>query len=107
MVAGPLATPVKTPDALTVIVRASEDCQPKSAVTSFVEPSLKVATALSWVELPIATTACDGVITTDSNVALAAPGNSAAALVAAAIFPVGLSEELATPAGRLIDPVAE
>jgi hypothetical protein len=55
----------------------------------------------------MATTGCDGVIAIDSNTALAAPGNAADELAAAASFPVGLSEEPAVLTGRLIDPVAE
>ena len=60
------------PEALAVMVRASDDCQPKSAVTSLTEPSLKVAIAFNWVVLPMATTGCEGVIVTDCNAALTA-----------------------------------
>src|ERR1700722_8823435 len=104
----PLATPASVPDPLAVMMRTSDDCQPKSAVTSLTEPSSKVATAFSWVVLPMATAGCDGVIATDSNVALAAPpAHSAAAPAGAATFPIGLSEVLAPPAGRLIPPLTE
>src|ERR1700747_2449278 len=107
MVAFPLASPASVPDPLAVMTRPSDECQPKSAVTSLTEPSAKVAVAFSWVVLPIATTGCDGLIATDSNAALAAPsGDSVAPPMAAASFPTGPLEELAVPSGRFTDPPA-
>src|ERR1700691_2505722 len=100
MIAFPLATPASVPEAFALIVRTSDDCQAKSAVTSLVDPSLKVAIAFSWVVLPMGTTGCVGLIAIDSNTGLAAAtGHSAAAATAGVSFSVGLLEDLAVAAG--------
>src|ERR1700691_1746729 len=101
MVAFPPATPASVPDPLAVMMRPSDDCQPKSAVTSLTEPSSKDAIAFSWVMLPMATTDCAGFIAPDCTAPRApAAASSPAAPPAAASFPVGLLEELVVPAGR-------
>src|ERR1700761_1857706 len=71
MTALPVAIPINTPEALAVIVRASEDCQAKFVDTSLTEPSLKVATAFNCVVPPMATAVLEGVIVTDWTVAVA------------------------------------
>jgi hypothetical protein len=47
MVAFPVANPESNPEDVAVMVRVSEDAQAKFAVTSLVEPSLKVAMAFN------------------------------------------------------------
>jgi hypothetical protein len=47
MVAFPVASPESKPEEFAVMVRASDDAQAKFAVTSLVEPSLKVARAFN------------------------------------------------------------
>ena len=95
MVASPLARPDSIPEEVAPMVRVSDDVQAKSAVTSLVEPSLKVATAFSWVVLPMATAGCDGIIDTDCN--STAPAPFAAGAAAAAIT----SDALVAPTGEL------
>jgi hypothetical protein len=51
----PLASPASAPELLAAMVRGSEEVHAKSAVTSLVDPSSKVAIAFNWVVLPIAT----------------------------------------------------
>src|ERR1700691_5534049 len=100
MIAFPLATPASVPEPFALMVRTSDDCQAKSAVTSLVDPSLKVASASSWVLLPKATTACVALIAIDSSPPLApAIGNAAAAATAGVSHTVGLLEHLAAAAG--------
>src|ERR1700735_1258051 len=98
------------PDALTVMVRASDDCHASSAVTSLTEPSLKDAIAFNWVVLPMATAGCEGVIVTDSNAAATAPFAAGKLIVSFLVpfegvtaTPVGL----AAPTGRFIAPLVE
>ena len=63
------------------MVRVSDDAQAKFAVTSLVEPSLKVAMAFNWVVLPMATAACVGTMATEVNSAVAADASVAVMLV--------------------------
>src|ERR1700679_28808 len=101
MVAFPVARPETSPEEVAVMVRVSEDAQAKFAVTSLVDPSLKVAMAFNWVVLPMATVACAGTTATEVN---SAPAVAAAALLAAAgaTVSVALSAERTLAAGCLI-----
>ena len=58
------------------MVRGSEDCQPKSALTSLTEPSSKVAIAFSWVVAPMVTTGAEGTIASDLKAAVAGSPNA-------------------------------
>src|ERR1700677_1410633 len=99
MVAFPVASPASNPEEFAVMVRVSEDAQAKFAVTSLVEPSLKVATAFNWVVLPMATVVCAG--TTATEVTSAAAAAPLAAASVGAIVSVPVTAELALAADCL------
>src|ERR1700678_1779886 len=99
MVAFPVASPESNPEEFAVMVRVSEDVQAKFAVTSLVEPSLKVAMAFNWVVLPMATVACAGTTATEVNSAAAAAPLAAAS--AGAVVSIPATAELPLAAGCL------
>ena len=80
------------------MVRVSEDAQAKFAVTSLVEPSLKVAMAFNWVVLPMATVVWVGTTATEVTSAAAAAPLAPAASVGA-IVSVPVIAELTFAAG--------
>src|ERR1700677_2796913 len=97
MVAFPVASPASNPEEFAVMVRVSDEAQAKFAVTSLVEPSLKVAMAFNWVALPMATVACAG--TTATEVTSAAAAAPLAAASAGAIVSVPVTAALTLAAG--------
>src|ERR1700722_16335761 len=95
MVAFPVASPASKPEDDVVMVRASDDAQAKFAVTSLLEPSLKVAMAFNWVLPPMATVACAGSTATEVNSAAAAAALAVPSSAVIVLAPVNAELTLA------------